>query len=254
MSELCDLTKKVVIVAGGSGGIGHAVAIGLAKAGADVVVASRTLEKLEPVAAGIRDLGRKSLAVSMDVTKEDSIANMVEAVLKEFPRIDILINSSGKATRMPAEEMPLSDWQEIMDFNAKGAFLLTQLVGKAMIKQGGNGKIVNISSVRGRYGADGAIAYSPSKGAVDSMTRVFALEWAKHNILVNAVAPTVIETELTRPLLADPEKAKSLVGRIPLGRLPLPEDIIGPCLFFASEASDFVTGQIMYVDGGATMS
>jgi gluconate 5-dehydrogenase len=252
MSGLFDLTGKVALVTGGSGGIGRVLAKGLAEAGADVVVASRGLDKLEPVAKEIRALGRKSQAVSADVTQEQSVIKMVETILKEFPRIDILVNSAGMATRKAPEEMAVDDWQKIMDFNARGVFITCKEVGKVMIKQGG-GKIINVSSVRGRFGADGAIAYSPSKGAVDSMTRTFAFEWAKYNIFVNAVAPTVVESELTRPLLANPETAKKLTGHIPFGRLALAEDIVGPTLFFASKASDFVTGQIIYVDGGMTI-
>jgi len=252
MSDLFDLTGKVALVTGGSGGIGHVLAIGLAKAGADVVVASRGLEKLEPVAEKIRALGRKSLAVSADITQEKSVAQMVEQVLKKFKHIDILVNSAGMIIRKTGEEMPVDDWQKVMDFNARGVFISCQAVGKVMIKQGG-GKIVNVSSVRGRYGADGAVAYSPSKGAVDSLTRTLAFEWAKYKIFVNAVAPTVVESDLTRPLLANPETAKKLTGHIPLGRLALAEDIVGPVLFLVSKASDFVTGQIIYVDGGYTI-
>jgi len=216
------------------------------------VVASRSLENLEPVAKKIRDMGKKSLAISVDVTREQSVVKMVETVLKEFPRIDILVNSAGLAIRNPAESMPIDEWQQVMDFNARGTFITCKLVGQVMIKQGG-GKIVNMSSVRGRYGANGTIAYGTSKGAVDSMTRTFAYEWAKYNIFVNAVAPTVVETDLTRPLLDNPETAKKLTGHIPFGRLARAEDIVGPTLFLVSKASDFVTGQIIYVDGGTTI-
>jgi gluconate 5-dehydrogenase len=139
-----------------------------------------------------------------------------------------------------------------MDFNALGTFICCQAAGRVMIKQK-SGKIVNVSSVRGRYGAPtGAIAYSPSKGAVDTLTRTLACEWAKYNILVNAVAPTLIETDLTRQALANPEFARTMKARIPLGRWGFPEDVVGPTVFLASKASDFVTGQIIYVDGGTT--
>lgn len=243
------MTGKIAIVTGGSGGIGSALAVGLAEAGADVVVTSRGLDKLEPIAEKIRALGRKSLAISTDITQEQSVAQLVDRVLKEFSRIDILVNSAGIAIREAPEIMHVDDWQKIMDFNARGVFLCCQAVGRVMIKQGG-GKIVNMSSVRGRFSAVGTIAYGTSKGAVNSMTRTFAFEWAKHNIFVNAVAPAVLETELTRPLLANPETAHKLTKDIPFGRLALAEDIVGPTLFLASNASNFVTGQILYVDGG----
>lgn len=252
MADLFDLTGKVGIVTGGSGGIGRVLAIGLAKHGADVVVTSRTLAKLEPVAAEIQALGRKAKAIPCDVTSDRSVKDMVDRAVKEFSRIDILVNAAGINIRNSAEDIPVEDWQKVMDFNARGTFICCQAVGRVMIKQK-SGKIVNLSSVRGRYGApSGAIAYSPSKGAVDTLTRTLACEWAKYNILVNAVAPTLIETDLTRQALANPEFAKTMKARIPLGRWGFPEDVIGPTVFLAAKASDFVTGQIIYVDGGTT--
>jgi len=250
--SIFDLTGKVAIVTGGSGGIGSALAVSLAKSGADVVVCSRHLDKLEPVAAEIRALGRKSLAVSTDVTQEQSVADMVARVLKEFSRIDILVNCAGMTVRKSAESIPVDEWQKVMDFNARGTFICCQAVGRVMIKQRA-GKIINTSSVRGRYGDTvGAVAYSPSKAAVDTLTRTLACEWAKYNVLVNAIAPTIVETDLTRPALANPEFAQRLKARIPLGRWATPEDIVGPMLFLASKSSDFVTGQILYIDGGVT--
>jgi NAD(P)-dependent dehydrogenase (short-subunit alcohol dehydrogenase family) len=239
-------------VVGGAGGIGHAQAVSLAEAGADVVVASRKLEHLEPVAKEIQDRGRKSLAVPVEVTDERSVAAMVDSVLKKFPHIDILVNAHGLAIRKPADSFPIDDWQRVMDVNTRGTFICCQAVGRVMIKQH-SGKIVNLSSVRGRYGlpTDYA-AYCPSKGAVDTLTRTLACEWAKYNVLVNAVAPTVVETELTRPALADPEFANRMKSRIPLGHWAMPDDIVGATIFFASKASDFITGQILYIDGGVT--
>ncbi len=252
MADLFDLTGKVAIVTGGAGGIGSAQALGLADAGADVVVTSRQIEHLEQVAGEIRAKGRKALAVTVDVVDEKSVAAMVKRVLGEFPGIDILVNAAGLAIRKPADSFPIDEWQKVMDINARGTFLCCQAVGREMIKQK-SGKIVNVSSVRGRYGlpADYA-AYCASKGAVDTLTRTLACEWAKYNILVNAVAPTIVETELTRPALADPEYAKRMKSRIPLGRWAMPEDIVGATVFFASPASDFITGQILYIDGGVT--
>jgi len=252
MGDLFDLTGKVGIVTGGGGGIGKALALGLAKHGADVVVTSRTLSKLEPVAEEIKATGKKSLAVACDVTDERSVKDMVDRVVRELSHVDILVNAAGINIRNSAEDIPPEDWKKVMDFNAFGTFVCCQAVGRVMIKQK-SGKVVNVSSVRGRYGApSGAVAYSPSKGAVDMLTRTLACEWAKYNVLVNAVAPTLIETDLTRQALANPEFAKTMRARIPLGRWGFPEDVVGPMVFLASKASDFVSGQIIYVDGGTT--
>lgn len=250
MSDLFDLKGKVAVVVGGAGGIGRALALGLADFGADVVVTSRKLEPLEKVAGEIRAKGRKALAISVDVVQEKSVADMVKKTVEAFPHIDILVNAHGLAIRKPAETFPIDEWQQVMDINTRGTWLCCQAVGRVMIKQH-SGKIINLSSVRGRYGlpADYA-AYCASKGAVDTLTRTLACEWAKYNVLVNAVAPTIVETELTRPALADPEFAQRMKARIPLGRWAMPEDIIGATVFFASKASDFITGQILYIDGG----
>jgi gluconate 5-dehydrogenase len=252
MSDLFDLTGKVAVVVGGHGGIGSALALGLADFGADVVIASRKLEHLEKVAEEIRAKGRKALAVTVDVVQEKSVAEMVKKILETFPGIDILVNAHGLAIRKPAEVFPIDEWQQVMDINTRGTWLCCQAVGRVMVKQK-SGKIVNMSSVRGRYGLPGGYAaYCPSKGAVDTLTRTLACEWAKHNVLVNALAPTFVETELTRTALADPEFAKTVRSRIPLDRWATPGDIVGPTIFLASKASDFVTGQIIYVDGGVT--
>ena len=252
MSNSFDLSGKVAVVTGGAGGIGRALALGLADAGADVVVASRGLAKLEEIAKQASARGRKSLAVSVDVTNPKSVEDMVEHTLKVFPRIDILVNGAGVAIRKPADSFPIDDWQRVMDVNTRGTWLCCQAVGRVMIKQH-SGKIINVSSVRGRYGLPaGYAAYCPSKGAVDTLTRTLACEWAKHNVLVNAIAPTVVETELTKELLADVEYAKTMKARIPMGRWAMTDDIVGPTIFFASDASNFVTGQILYIDGGVT--
>ena len=252
MQDIFDLTGKVALITGGAGGIGHAQALGLADAGADIVVASRNLGHLDKVSEEIRNRGRESMAVSVDVTKENSVSDMVSTVLKTFPRIDILVNAAGISIRKPADTFPIDEWQQVMDVNTRGTFLCCQAVGRDMIKQG-SGKIINLSSVRGQYGlpADYA-AYCSSKGAVDTLTKTLACEWAKYNILVNAVAPTIVETDLTRPALANPEFAKQMMSRIPLGIWAMPEDIVGATVFFASKASDFITGQILYIDGGVT--
>jgi gluconate 5-dehydrogenase len=252
MSNLFNLSGKVALVVGGHGGIGKAIALGLADAGADVAVASRNLEALKGVVKEIETKKKKSLAIAVDVTDEKQVNAMADKVVKAFSRIDILVNGAGLAIRKPADTFPIDDWQKVMDINTRGTFLCCQAVGRVMLQQK-SGRIINISSVRGRYGLPGGYAaYCPSKGAVDTLTRTLACEWAKSNVLVNAVAPTIVETDLTKDALADPAYAKQMRDRIPMGRWALPEDIVGPTIFFASDASNFVTGQILYIDGGVT--
>ena len=177
---------------------------------------------------------------------------MVKRTLEAFSHIDILVNAFSLRIRKPAADFPVEEWQQVMDINTRGTFICCQAVGREMIKQR-SGKIINTSSVRGAYGLpSGYAAYCSSKGAVDTLTKTLACEWAKYNVLVNAIAPTFVETGLTRDAEADPAFVEMVTARIPLGRWALPEDIIGPTLFLASKASDFVTGQILYVDGGVT--
>jgi NAD(P)-dependent dehydrogenase (short-subunit alcohol dehydrogenase family) len=252
MQKRFDLSGKVALVTGGHGGLGKAIALGMAEAGADVAVASRNLEALKTMVKEIEAIGRKALAVTVDVTDEKQVNNMVETVLKTFPHIDILVNGAGWRMIKPAETFPIDEWQKVMDINTRGTFLCCQAVGRVMVQQK-SGKIINLSSVRGRYGLpSGYAAYCASKGAVDALTRTLACEWAKHNVLVNAIAPTVVETEMMKEALQDPVYAKQMRSRIPMGRWALTDDIVGPAIFFASDASNFVTGQILYIDGGVT--
>jgi len=255
MINLFDLTGKVALVIGGApGGVGHAQALGLAEHGADVVMASSNLDGSEKVADEIRAMGRQSLAITVDVTQEQSVAAMVKRTLEVFPRIDVLVNDFSTRIRKPAVDFPVEEWQQVMDINIRGTFICCQAVGREMVKQR-SGKIINHSSVRGKYGLpSGYAAYCSSKGAIDTLTKTLACEWAKHNVLVNAIAPTFVETKTRDTTFAEPdaEFVKMVTARIPLGRWGLPEDFVGPCVFLASKASDFVTGQILYVDGGVT--
>jgi gluconate 5-dehydrogenase len=247
-----DLTGKVAIVTGGAGGLGHPIAVALAKAGANIVITSRTMSKLEPVAKEIQGLGKQSLAIVSDITDSKSLAAMVDQVVKKFNKIDILVNIAGINARFSAEEFDPVEYEKVIKFNVVGTFLCSQAVGRVMIKQK-YGKIINMSSVRGRNGPGvGGSAYATSKGGVDSLTRTLAVEWAKYGITVNALAPCLVMTEMTREFLSQPETYKRMTGEIPLARLGIPEDIIGPAVFLASKESDFMTGQIMYIDGGLT--
>jgi NAD(P)-dependent dehydrogenase (short-subunit alcohol dehydrogenase family) len=212
----------------------------------------RNLEALKSTAGEIQAKGRKSLAVTADITDEKQVNEMVSKVVGAFSHIDILVNAAGLAIRKPADTFPIDEWQKVMDINTRGTFLCCQAVGRVMLKQK-SGRIINVSSVRGRYGLPANYAaYCASKGAVDSLTRTLACEWAKSNVLVNAVAPTIVETDLTKGALADPAYAKQMKDRIPMGKWAVPEDIVGAVVFFAAEASSFITGQILYIDGGVT--
>ena len=249
--SLFDLTGKVAVVTGGSGGFGRAVAVGLAVHGADVVVTSRTLASLEETAAEVKKQGKRALPVSCDVADQKSVDQMVKRTLDEFGKINILITSAGIAMRAPAEEFPIQDWQKVMDVNVKGTYLCCQAAGKVMIKQGG-GKIITVSSIRGLLGHPGGYsAYGTSKGAVHLLTRQLAIEWAKYKINVNSIAPCIFWTPLTEPILNDQKLYDIFMSRIPWGRAAEPEDFVGAAVYLSSGASEFVTGHILYVDGGS---
>ena len=245
-----DLTGKVVIVTGGGGGLGKPIAIALAKCGADVIVTSRDESHLAPVVQEIEALGRKGVAISADVTSAESVKAMVDKVMDKFGKIDVLVNVAGTNTRFAAEEIAPEEFERVIRFNILGTFLACQAVGRVMIEQG-YGKIVNMSSVRGRVAPDmGGSAYATSKGGVDQLTRTLAAEWAKYGITVNAVAPALIMTDMTREFLSKPEVYSKVTAQIPVKRLGVPEEVVGPTVLLASDESNFMTGQIIYVDGG----
>ncbi len=245
-----DLTGRVAIVTGGGGGLGRPIAVGLATCGADVVVTSRDVAHLEPVVKEIQGLGRRALAIAADVTSAESMRAMVDRVMDEFGKIDILVNVAGTNARFSAEEMAPEEFERVIRFNILGTFLACQAVGRVMIEQK-RGKIINMSSVRGRVAPDmGGSAYSSSKGGVDSLTRTLAAEWAKYGIHVNALAPALIMTDMTRDFLSKPEVYAKVTRDIPLKRLGEPQEVVGPAVLLASDESDFMTGQIIYIDGG----
>ena len=251
--NLFDLTDRTAVITGGSRGLGRGMALALSACGVDVAVVSRGMSDLETVVGEIGDLGRKGLAVSVDVTDEKDVEKMVDAVLTEFGKINILINSAGIVALHPTPEFDTEEWQKIIDVNLRGTFLCCKHVGKAMLKQGG-GKIINMSSVRGLQGRANDPAYSSTKGAVNQLTKSLAIEWARHNINVNAIAPTFIRTKLNDYLLDDKEWLDWVLGRIPKGRTGEIWDLFGTVVYLASSASDFVTGQVIYVDGGWTVA
>jgi 2-deoxy-D-gluconate 3-dehydrogenase len=252
MSEgpaLFDLTDKVAVVTGGGKGIGKQLALGLAAAGADVVVASRTRPEVETSAAAIRALGRRAAAHPLDVTRPASSAALAEAVLADFGRIDVLVNCAGYVAVRAALDLTEAEWDVMADTNLKGLFFCCQAVGRAMVERG-QGKIINIASALGLVGLAGRAAYSASKGGVIQLTRALAIEWAPHNVTVNAIAPTTTMTGETRHLYADPAAYAEKARDIPLHRLGTPGDLVGAAVFLAGPGSDFMTGHTLVVDGG----
>jgi NAD(P)-dependent dehydrogenase (short-subunit alcohol dehydrogenase family) len=245
------LTDRVAVVTGGSRGLGRGIALALAAAGAHVAPLSRTLVDLEVVAGEIRSLGRRSLPVTADVTDEASVQDMVRRVVGEFGRIDILVNSAGIVSLKPTVEFPIDEWQRIIDVNLRGTFLCCKEVARIMLEQG-RGKIINMSSVRGHQGRANDPAYPASKGAINLLTKSLAIEWAQKGINVNAIAPTFIRTDLNAFMLDDPHTRDWVLSRIPMGRAGQIWDLFGLAVFLASPASDFITGQTIYLDGGWT--
>lgn len=252
VKNLFDLTGKVAIVTGGAGALGEGVAQGLATYGADVVLTGRTLTTLEEAVKSIEEVGRRALAVPCDVSKEEDVVNMVKKTMDSSGRVDILVTVAGVAKRYPAEEFPIDEWQQVMDVNVRGTFLCCKHVGKIFREQG-HGKVITISSVRAFAGHPGGYAgYGTSKGAINLLTKQLATEWAKYNINVNSIAPCIFWTPLTQEILENQELYKIFMARIPMGRAAVTQDFIGAAVFLSSAASDFVTGQILYVDGGTT--
>ena len=243
------LDGKAALVVGGTKGLGMAMALALAGAGADVCVASRGPAGLQETAEAICSLGRKGTSFAVDATDEAQVERLVAFVLETYGRIDILVNSQGAVHLEPAAEFDLDEWQKVIDVNLKSLVLCCKHAGRAMLEQG-KGKIINISSVRGFQGRARDLAYAPSKGAVNQLTRSLAIEWGPKGINVNAIAPTFTRTVLAEEFLKDPANSAWVLSRIPMGRLGELDDLMGPVVFLASEASDMVNGHVLPVDGG----
>lgn len=247
-----SLAGKVALVTGAGGIIGAAIAEGYLSAGAAVAVADKDAAKAEAVAQKLAGKG-KVIAVAVDVADAASVATMVDTVGGALGGVDVLCTAAGYAIRTPAVDLAPDEFDGIMDVNVKGTFLCAQAVARTMIERGTGGKIVTIGSVRGLVGHPlGYVSYGTSKGAVHMLTRQLATEWAKHRINVNAIGPSVVDTPLGRYILNDPEIRDLFMSRIPFNRAMDAEELVGTVIFLSSPASDFVTGQILFVDGGST--
>ena len=246
--------NKVCLITGGGSGLGRAMAEGLAHYGADIIVTElpSKIEIAEQAAQELRQqYGRKVLALPLTLPNLDSINTMTEAALAEFGRIDVLVNNAGIQIAKPALEVTEDDWDKVLDTNLKGAFFCAQSVGRQMVKQK-SGRIINIASQNGIVGYMKRAAYCSAKAGLVNLTRVLAIEWAEYGINVNAVGPTFIRTALTAQTFADKAIADDLIGRIPLGRIGEPEEVIGAVVFLASDSASLVTGHTLLVDGGWT--
>ena len=254
--SLFSLEGRVALVVGGGGAIGAALGVGLAEAGARIAVAGRTAGPLEAAVERIKSTGSDALAIVADAADHAGAEQMAAETVGRFGRLDIVINAAGGGAGkvlFAAEEYPSDAWDWIFELNLRSTLYPTQAAVKAMIAGGQGGRVVNISSVRAQLGINaGYSAYVAAKGAISSLTRQWATEWAKHGINVNAIAPTFVDTPQVAMLLDDPAFKSSLVSRVPLGRVGETSDLVGAVLFFASDASSFVTGQILTIDGGLT--
>jgi NAD(P)-dependent dehydrogenase (short-subunit alcohol dehydrogenase family) len=255
MKDLFSLKGKTAIVTGGGRGLGEQIAVAYAEAGANVVVCSRNLDACQSISETLKEKGVRSLALKCDVSNQEDIQYVVDETVKEFGRIDILVNNSGVSWGAPALEMPVDKWDKVMDINLKAVFLFSQAVGKIMVEQK-SGKIINIASIAGLGGQDpsvmDAIGYSSSKGAVIAFTKDLAVKLAPHNVHVNAIAPGFFPTKMAKMILD--YSGEKILERTPAGRFGSDDDMKGPALFLASDASDYVYGHILVVDGGTSAS
>jgi len=250
-SKLFDLSGKTALVTGGSRGIGLSVAKGLAEHGADVAIVARTKEQLEAAGRQIQDdTGKKVRTFGFDIKNIKGIEGLFENIVSETTGIDILVNCAGTTIRGPSEEVDLKTWNQVIEVNLTAVFVLSQAFCSHRKQAGKAGRIINIGSLTCHGARPTTAAYASSKGGLLMLTKTLAVEWAKYNINVNAIGPGYIATDLTEPLWSDEDFTKWVLSKTPLGRWGLPDDLVGTAVLLASKAGNFITGQIIYVDGG----
>jgi NAD(P)-dependent dehydrogenase (short-subunit alcohol dehydrogenase family) len=244
-----DLRTKSAVVVGGTSGIGRALALGLAAAGADVVASSRRLEQVESVAAEIEATGRRTIRVPCDVCDRKSLETLLSRSLASFDKVDILINCAGKTKRAPTLDFPENDWQDILETNLTGTLRACQIFGRHMLERN-YGRIINIGSLNSFVSLFEVAAYAASKAAVTALTKSLAVEWSKRGVLVNAIVPGVFRTALNSQLLDNTPRGNELLARTPMSRFGQVEELVGAAVYLASDASSFTSGQTLVVDGG----
>jgi NAD(P)-dependent dehydrogenase (short-subunit alcohol dehydrogenase family) len=249
MSSLFDLKGRTAIVIGGTSGIGRALALGLADAGADVVASARRSAQVDEVAAEIEAKGRSTLRVRSDVSQRDSLEKLRDVTLEKFGKVDILVNCAGITRKGPTVDFPEDAWRDILDANLMGTLRGCQIFGKHMLERG-YGRIINIASLSTYLGLFQVAAYGASKAAVGSLTKTLAVEWSRHGVMVNAILPGLFRTELTSKLLDGTDRGREFLARSPMGRFGEVEELVGAAIFLASDAASFVSGHILAVDGG----
>ena len=249
-----SLEGKIAVVTGGGVGIGRSIALEFARAGADVVVASRKIENLEPVAAEVRKLGRRSFAMALDVRNEEAVRDLVERTVRDLGRLDVMVNNAGASFRARVEDISANGWNAVVGINLNGVFFGCKWAGRQMLAQG-SGVIINVASIAGVHGSTMMPHYGAAKAAVINLTRSLGMAWGRRGVRVNCIAPGPVETEGYLDVLskADPDAKKTydaVAGRVGMGRWGRVEEIAYPCLFLASDASSFMTGTTIVVDGG----
>jgi NAD(P)-dependent dehydrogenase (short-subunit alcohol dehydrogenase family) len=247
--ELFSLEGKVAVVTGGTSGIGRALSLGFADAGADVIATARRQQQVDDTAAEIEKRGRKTLRMTSDVADRSTLETLCAAALERFGKVDILVNCAGIIKRTPTLDLPEADWTNILNTNLTGTLRACQVFGRNMLERG-YGRIVNIASLNSFVALSEVAAYAASKAGVASLTRSLAVEWSKKGVTVNAVAPGVFRTDLNAQLLDSTPRGQELLMRTPMGRFGKTEELVGAVLYLASDSASFVTGQILVVDGG----